>query len=105
MSIKRNHNDSLNECETYMKRMKLSHKSPIKKVNNDPNKEIIDNIKESEKSLHIKIKTIEDSVTNRLNHLDTEVKNINEKLDQLINIVTNSFFEKPLYNHQNTYVS
>ena len=74
MSIKRNRSDSIHECDNYMKKLKLSSQSPIKKVNDEPNKEtikevnkeIIDNIKESEKSLNVKIKIIEDSVENRL---------------------------------------
>lgn len=109
MSIKRNSSSTIQDCDIYMKKLKLSHNSPIKKVNKEktkePNKEIIDNIKNSENSLNIKIKIIEDSVENRLNHIDNEIKNINTKLDKLLNIVTNAFFEKPAFNHQSNYVS
>ena len=106
MSVKRNRNDEISECDNYMKRLKVSTSIPIKEVIYSPsNKEIINNIKESENSLNVKIKIIEESVENRLNHIDNEITNINTKLDKLINIITNSFFEKPSYNYQSNYVN
>ena len=125
MSVKRSRCDEINECNNYMKRLKVTNKllPSIENVIYKPDKQIINKIKESENELNNKINLIEKSVSSRLDNLDSNINlieksvssrldnldskihNINTKLDRLINLVSNSLFDKPSYNYQSDYIS
>jgi archaellum component FlaC len=104
--LKRNRNQSFNDCCTYMKRLKLTNslESTAEIIIEEQNQEFInkiDNIEQNINKLSDKINKLEYTADKKFTSIEDKINTLSNKVDKLVNLISNisdiQLYNKSIY--------